>query len=105
MRKFFLLSTVLVTFPFMVAAAQSASSDSSSSVAPSFLRLYFAELIMHEARLGLEIGTAPRQSLVIDGSYMGLSPSKGDKTTFRFVEKYTGPATSFNLLWGILLKL
>lgn len=75
MKKFFLLCTVLFTFPFMVAAAQSASSDSSSRVAPSFLRLYFAELIMNEARVGLEIGTVPQQSLVIDGSYIWGFPS------------------------------
>ncbi|RIV25162.1 hypothetical protein DYU11_07565 [Fibrisoma montanum] len=112
MRTFFLLSAVLVIFPFMVATAQSALSDSSSSVVPSFFRLYFLELVMHEARGGFEIGTAPKQALVIDGSYfwgfpsargLGRQPGWAIKADYRFYKTKPNRRTRFfygpNLMW------
>ncbi|WP_020597489.1 hypothetical protein [Spirosoma panaciterrae] len=66
-----------------LASGQSAAPvpSSSHSHAPAYLRIYPLELLLHEARVGIEFGVKQEQSLVLDASYFwgfrnpGLDPS------------------------------
>ncbi|GAA4467201.1 hypothetical protein GCM10023189_50410 [Nibrella saemangeumensis] len=69
MKKKRFLCTVLFGLMGTTAPAQPVQTDSLHVNSPSFFRLYPLELLVGELRVGTEIGTAPRQSVVIDGSY------------------------------------
>ncbi|WP_461127030.1 hypothetical protein [Spirosoma aerophilum] len=74
MRKHIILSTIAAVLQFAAVSAQQVDTLTSTPVkSPSFLRLYPFELTVGELRVGAEMGTAPRQALVIDGSYFWKS--------------------------------
>jgi hypothetical protein len=76
-KKIILLWAALLAGQITTALGQYVVTDSVSRPSASFVRLFPFELLMREFRLGFEVETAPRQSLVIDGSYFsGATPDR-----------------------------
>jgi hypothetical protein len=95
--------TLLVVVTAAGTTAQSLDSTSSSRVrSMDFFRIYPLEVFTNEFRLGVEIGVAPQQSLLVDGSYFGkrdfFTNGRALKLDYRF---YTSPVSSnFRFFYG-----
>ncbi|ADB42385.1 DUF3575 domain-containing protein [Spirosoma linguale] len=69
MKKSLSILIALLTLQTLAVHSQDVKIPPQPQYGPVFIRVYPLELIMHEIRMGVEIPTATRQSIVVDGSY------------------------------------
>ncbi|MCX6218940.1 hypothetical protein [Spirosoma sp.] len=69
MKKSLSILITLLTLQTPAVHSQDIQTPPRPQYGPVFIRIYPLELIMHEVRMGVEIPTASRQSIVFDGSY------------------------------------
>lgn len=75
MKTYRTLLIALLTLQSMAVQSQTIENQPKPTHGLMFFRIYPLELVVHELRLGVEIPTAPRQAVVLDGSYFWGSGS------------------------------